>query len=86
MDWLDDVSTCSSCCIHCLAAHSRSHDRDLHLHDQNTPDPLYIFYIDFLISDLYSDIYKGDGIETSLMHDLPTSRTVTSPLQAHHSI
>ena len=47
---------------HCLAARLRSRDR-------NTPD--YIFYIDFSISDLYSDIYRGDGIETTrprIMH------------------
>ena len=43
MDWLDDVSTCSSHRVHCLVAHLRSCARDLHQHDQNTPD-LCIFF------------------------------------------
>ena len=63
MEKLDDVSTRSRR-VHCLTARLRSRARALHPHDRNTPDPLYIFYIDFSISDLYSDIYKGDGIET----------------------
>ena len=42
-----------------FAARLRSRAKALHPDVRNTPDPLYISYIDFSISDTYSEFTKG---------------------------
>ena len=61
--------------IHCLAACLRSCARALHLHVQNIPDPLYIFYINFLISNSYSEYTKG---MESRLNDIINYHNLTS--------
>ena len=61
--------------IHCLAVRLRSCAKAQHLHDQNTPDPLYIFYIDFSISNSYSEYTKG---MESRLNDIINYHNLTS--------
>ena len=42
-----------------FAVRLRSRAKALHPDVRNTPDPLYISYIDFSISDTYSEFTKG---------------------------